>query len=73
MAIGSVTAKELAKLGVNLEIRNGLGSTTIKEIVKIATKNNQKISVSSKCIGSVTAKEIAKIGGDNLTIIIDND
>ncbi|MCD4757356.1 MAG: hypothetical protein K8R39_03750 [Arcobacteraceae bacterium] len=72
MSLGSTTAKELAKLGVNLEIRDGLGSTTIKELVRIVKSQGRHISVSSRCIGSTTAKEIAKIGGENLTIIIEN-
>ena len=47
MSIGSVTAKELAKMGANLEIRDGLGSTAIKEVVKIAKEKGSKVSVSS--------------------------
>ena len=72
MSIGSVTAKELAHMGANLEIRDGLGSVSIKEIVKIAKENGGKISVSSRCIGSVTAKELILIGGNSVTIIIED-
>lgn len=72
MSIGSVTAKELARMGANLEIRDGLGSTTIKEIVRIAKEKGSKISVSSRCISSVTAKELILIGGTSVTIIIED-
>ena len=72
MSRGSVTAKELAKMGANLEIRDGLGSTAIKEVVRIAKEKGSKVSVSSRCIGSVTAKELILIGGNSVTIIIED-
>ena len=70
MAIGPATAKELARLGANLEIRDGIGPATIKEIVRIASAG-QNITVSSKVIGPATAKELARIGKNKVTIIIE--
>ena len=72
MSLNSITVKELANIGVNLEIRDGLNSITIKEIVRIVSSKGNHIKVSSKCINSITAKEIARIGGANLTIIIED-
>ena len=73
MAIGSKTAIELARTGVNLHVRNGVGSSTVKELVSIAVSQNRRIIVSTSGIGPTTAKEIAAIGGDLLTLVIEKD
>jgi len=72
MSLNSITAKELAKMGTTLEIRDGLNSIDIKEIVKISASQGRHIKVSLRCINSITAKEIAKIGGEFLTIVIED-
>ena len=72
MSLNSITVTELAKMGTNLEIKDGLNSITIKEIVKISASQGRNIKVSSRCINSITAKEIAKIGGEFLTIVIED-
>lgn len=72
MSMNAITAKELAQMGTNLEIRDGLNAITIKEIVKISVSQGRNIKVSSKCINAITAKEIATIGGEYLTIVIED-
>lgn len=72
MAMHSSNAKELAKLGVNMEItpNTGYHSDTVKEIIKIIVANDKKITIHAKEYNSSTLTDMAKIGGGNLTIKI---
>lgn len=71
MSVSAQTAKELAMLGVNLEIKDGLGSETIKELVMLCKNKGTKIAIHTSCISAAAAKEIAILGKDLVTFIID--
>lgn len=71
MAIGAVTAKELAMLGINLEVRAGLGAAALKELAQICSEKGSKLAISTSMIGASTAKEIAQIARGNITFIIE--
>jgi hypothetical protein len=72
MSITSVSAKELAKLGANLEITADADFTSpsVKEIVKIVVSKGKHITVHAGPYTSPSLKEMVKIGGDNITIAI---
>jgi hypothetical protein len=72
MAIGPSTAKELAHLGANLDIRSGIGPETAKEIARICAQKGTHLRVGSKAIGPNTAKEIVRIAKDHVTILIES-
>ena len=71
MSVSAQTAKELVMLGVNLEIKEGLGSQTIKELVMICKGKGTKIAIHTSCVSETVAKEIAMIGKNLVTFIID--
>lgn len=71
MPIGAATAKELALLGANLEVRSGLGAVTLKELAQICAGKGSKLAISTSIIGAVTAKEIAQIAKGNVTFILE--
>ncbi len=71
MGIGPETAKELASLGANLDIRSGVGPETAKEIARICAQKGTHLRVSSKVIGPDTAKEIARIAHGHITFVIE--
>lgn len=71
VSVGAQTAKELAMLGANLEIKEGLGAETIKELVMICKTKGTKIAIHTSCVGANSAKQIAMMGQDIVTFIID--
>lgn len=72
MSITSHSAKELAQLGVNLEITDGSGFTShsVKEIIQIATAKGNHVTVHAGAFTPQTLKEMALIGKANITIRI---
>ncbi|UTH30087.1 hypothetical protein [Ectopseudomonas hydrolytica] len=71
MSVGAQTAKELAMLGVNLEIKEGLGADTIKDLVMICKSKGTKIAIHTPCLGANSAKQITIMAQDTVTFIID--
>lgn len=71
MSIGAATAKELAMLGANLEVRSGLGAVTLKELAQICASKGSMLTISSSLVGAATAKEIAQIATGSVTFIIE--
>lgn len=72
MAMHSSSAKELAALGVNIEItpNTGYHSDAVKDIINIVVANDRHITIHAKDYNSLVLAEMAKIGGGNLTIKI---
>ena len=72
MTITSISAKELAKLGVNLTItaEAGFTSISVKDIAKIMKSKNSHLTLHGSPYTSITLKDIATILGNNLTLVL---
>lgn len=68
MSIGALTLKELAALGVNLEIDGNYGALTLKEVVSIVVKKGGHVTINGQNLGALTLKELAALGGKNITL-----
>ncbi len=72
MPITSNTAKDLVRLGANIEITTDANytSVTVKEIVRIASSKESHVLVHAGNYTSDTLKDIAIIGRKSVTIKI---
>lgn len=72
MSISSASAKELAKLGVDLEITQNAGysSASVKDIIKIAIKTGAKVKVHAGSYSSASLKDMAKLSRECVSIKI---
>ena len=71
MRVSSITLKELAKLGANIELTKecGYNSITIKEIIKIVVQTQKQITIHAGSYSSISLKEFVKLGNGNVTIV----
>lgn len=64
-------AKQLAAIGVNLEIRSDFGLEGIKQLAAICASKGTHLRVSANALGLAGAKEIAAIGRECVTLILE--
>lgn len=71
MNVSSLNVKEIAKLGIDIEIteKGGYSSLNVKEIIKIIVKNKKHITIHTSSYSSLNLKEFAKLGKDYITIV----
>lgn len=72
MGITSTSAKEIAKIGANIEItaESGYTSASAKEIIRIAVSRGNHVTIHAASYTSTSLKEFASIGKDKVTIKI---
>ncbi len=72
MSISYYKAKELGKLGANLDIAADVNYTKseVKELVKIVYKKDSHITIHAKNYSDSFIKELVKICGNHITIKI---
>lgn len=72
MPISSESAKEIARIGVDMELTASCGysSDSVKEIVEIVKNNGKHIVVHAGSLSSDSLKDIARMGGAHVTIAI---
>ena len=72
MTISSDSAKELARLGVDLEISSdsGYSSDSVKDIIRIVVADGRRITVHAGKYSSDSLKEMARIGKEHICIRI---
>ena len=72
MGITSASAKEIAKIGANIEItaESGYTSASVKEILKISVSRGAHVTVHAASYTSASLKEFASIGKGKVTIKI---
>lgn len=72
MGISSDSAKDIARIGANLEItsESGFSSDSAKDIIRIACAKGLHVKVHASKYSSDSLKEMARIGKENVTIVI---
>lgn len=72
MSTSAITAKELANLGVGLEITKeaNFSAITLKEIAHICERKGTRLTVHAGGYSAITLKEVASIGKGLVTIKI---
>ena len=71
MSVSSLHVKEIAKLGIDIELTEGGGysSLHVKEIIKITVQTQKKITIHAGSYSSLHLKEFVKLGNGNVTIV----
>lgn len=72
MGISSDSAKDIARIGANIEIttESGFSSDSVKDIVRIASSKGLHVRVHGSKYSSDSLKFMARIGKENVTIVI---
>lgn len=72
MGISSDSAKDIARIGANIEItpESGFSSDSVKDIIRIASPKGLHVKVHASKYPSDTLKDMARIGKENVTIVI---
>ncbi len=70
MALLPQTLEQLARIGANIEITDGVSylPQTLELIVRIAAENGSHVTISANGKLPQTLEQLAKIGGNHLTI-----
>ena len=72
MSISSSSAKELVRLGSNIEITDNANyaSSTVKELVRLAATKGGTVTVHASSYSSSSLKEFVQLGGNAVKILI---
>lgn len=72
MGISSDSAKDIARIGANIEITpaSNFSSDSVKDIVRIAITKNIHVTIHASKYSSDSLKDMAKIGKEKVTIVI---
>lgn len=72
MGISSDSAKDIARIGANIEItaESNFSSDSVKDIIRIAHPKRLHVTVHASKYSSDSLKDMARIGKENVTIVI---
>lgn len=72
MALASESAKDIARLGANITISDTAGYTSesVKDIIRIATGNGNRVTVYAAKYTSESVKDFVRLGNGLVTIHI---
>jgi hypothetical protein len=72
MGISSESAKDIARIGSNIEItsESKFSSDSVKNIIRIAAPQGLHVKVHASNYSSDSLKDMARIGKENVTIVI---
>lgn len=72
MGISSDSAKDIARIGANIEITStsNFSSDTVKDIIRIATTKGIHVTIHASKYSSDSLKDMARIGKEKITIVV---